>query len=59
MDNKRRKVKYIDDDDEMVEERRIPNEMDKLGDMMKTLEVQDNNITEDEVRKFVSQYVKA
>ena len=35
------------------------DEMDKLGDIMKTLEVQDNNITEDEVRKFVSQYVKA
>ena len=43
----------------MVEGRRIPNEMDKMGDMMKIEEVQDNNINEDVARKLVRKYVKA
>ena len=40
------------DYDGIVEGRRIPNEIDKVGDMMKTREVQDININEDEVRKL-------
>ena len=43
----------IRNDDGMVEGRRISNEIDKLGDMMRTKEVQENNITEEEVKKLV------
>ena len=46
------------DYDRIVEGRRIPNEIDKVGDIMKTREVRDNNINEDEVRKLVWQYFK-
>ena len=35
------------------------NEMDKMGDMKKIEEVQDNNINEDVARKLVRKYVKA
>ena len=56
LDNKRKKVKFRDDDG-MVERRR--KEKNKLNDSMKTREVQDKNITEDEVKRMVRQYVKA
>ena len=55
LDNRRSNV-ILRNDDGMVEERAIPNEMDRL---MKTREVQENNITEEEVKKLVRQYVKA
>ena len=51
LDNKRRKVKFRDDG--MVERRNITNDMDKISDMINAREVPDNNIYEDEVRKFV------
>ena len=58
LDNKRKKVKFKDEDG-MVERRKIPKEMGKLGDKIKTRDVQDNNITEDDVKKLVRQYAKA
>ena len=51
LDNKRRKVKFRDNDG-MVKGRRFTNEIDKFGDMIKAGDVHDNNIFEDEVRKF-------
>ena len=57
MDNKRRKVKFRDNDG-MVKGRNITNEMNKLDDMIKAGEVRDNNINDEEVIKLVRQYVK-
>ena len=57
LDNKRNVI--LRNDDGMVEGKKISNEMDKLGEMMRGKEVQDNTITEDEVKKLVRQYVKA
>ena len=57
LDNKRRKVKFRDNDG-MVEGRRFINEMNKSGDIIKAREVLDNNVNEEEVRKLVRHYVK-
>jgi len=45
-------------DDGMVEGRQIQNEMDKIEDMVRNREMQDN-ITGEDVKKLVKQYVKA
>ena len=57
LDNRRSNV-ILRNDDGMVESRRIPNEMDKIEDMVRSREMQDN-ITGEEVKKLVRQYVKA
>ena len=57
LDNRRSNV-ILKNDDGMVEGRKIPNEIDKIEDMVRT---KDNpeNITEEEVKKLVRQYVRA
>ena len=45
-------------DDGMIEEKQLPNEIDKIEDLVRTREMQDN-ITGEEVKKLVRQYVKA
>ena len=45
-------------DDGMVEGRQLPNEIDKIEDLVRSREMQDN-ITGEEVKKLVRQYVKA
>ncbi len=57
LDNRRSNV-ILKNDDGMVEGRRIPNEMDKIEDMVRLREMQEN-ITGEEVKKLVRQYVKA
>ena len=47
----------IRNDDGMIEARQLPNEMDKYEDMVRMKEQE--NITGDEVRKLVTQYVRA
>ena len=58
LDNRRSNV-ILKNDDGMVEGRQIPNEMDKIGDMVRTTKEPQENITEEEVKKLVRQYVKA
>ena len=57
LDNRKSNV-ILRNDDGMNEGRRLPNEMDKLEDMVRTREIQEN-ITGEEVKKLVRQYVKA
>ena len=57
LDNRKSNV-ILRNDDGMVEGRKIPNEIEKIEDMVRTKDNQEN-ITEEEVKKLVRQYVRA
>ena len=54
----RRPNVIIKNDDGMVDGRQLPNELEKIEDLVRTREMQEN-ITGEEVKKLVKQYVKA
>ena len=54
----RRTNVIIKSDDGMVEGRPIPNDLEKIEDLVRTREMQEN-ITGEEVKKLVKHYVKA
>ena len=57
MDRRNNEEYNIRNDDGMIEGRQIPNEMDNYEDMVRTREQE--NITGEDVKKLMTQYVRA